>query len=114
MFALLDRGAALRPAALQGLHGTVVFRYAEGYVPTRVRFGPRAIVVEDGDSRGPDLAISGRLPDIVHLTAAPHLRGVPSPHSLRGLIAIARVARGRVKVEGDRRLARSVLRLLAI
>jgi hypothetical protein len=114
LLVLLERGAARHPELVASLEGRIVFRYAEDFAPTRVRFGSRVTVVEDGDLRKPDLVISGRLPDIVHVAAAPKVRGVPSPHSLRGLIAIARVARGRLAITGDRRLARSVLRLLAI
>lgn len=111
---LLERGATRQPELARGMRARIVFRYAEGFTPTRVRFGPRVTVVEDGDLKQPDLVISGSLPDIVHVAAAPQIRGVPSPHSLRGLVAIARVARGRVAIDGDRRLARNVLRLLAI
>jgi hypothetical protein len=114
LLVLLERGAARHPELLENARGRVVFRYEEGFTPTRVRFGPRAAVVEDGDVREPDLSISGSLPDIIHVAAAPQVRGIPGPHSLRGLIAIARVARGRVAIVGDRRLARQVLRLLAI
>jgi hypothetical protein len=114
LFSLLERGAERRPALVNAVRGRVVFRYHEGYTPTRISFGPRAVVVEDGNLRKPDLVIAGSLPDIVHVAAAPSVRGVPSPHSLHGLVAIARVARGRVRIEGDRALARSVLRLLAL
>jgi hypothetical protein len=114
LLVLLERGSMRNPDLLEGVRGRVVFRYEEGFTPTRIRFGPRTAVVEDGDVREPDLAISGSLPDIIHVAAAPQIRGLPGPHSLRGLIAIARVARGRVAIVGDRRLARQVLRLLAI
>lgn len=113
-FSLLERGAQRHPVLVARVRGKVVFRYHEGYTPTRITFGSRAIVIEDGDLRKFDLAIAGTLPDIVHVAAAPSVGGVPSPHSLRGLVAIARVARGRVRIEGDRALARSVLRLLAL
>jgi hypothetical protein len=114
LLVLLERGAARHPELLAGLEAQVVFRYREDFAPTRVKFRPRVTVVEDGDLRNPHLVISGSLPDIVHVAAAPQVRGVPSPHSLRGLIAIARVARGRVTITGDRRIARAVLRLLSI
>jgi hypothetical protein len=112
--ALLDRGAARHPELLGTMRGNVVFRYAEGFTSTRIRFAPRSVVVEDGELREPDLVISGSLPDIIHVAAAPQVRGLPSPHSLRGLVAIARMARGRLSISGDRRLARLVLRLLAV
>jgi hypothetical protein len=114
LLALLERGAQMHPVIASQVRGKVVFRYHEGYAPTRVSFGPRAIVVEDGNVRKPDVVIAGTLPDIVHVASAPQVGGMPSPHSLRGLIALARVARGRVQVEGDRTLARRLLRLLAL
>jgi hypothetical protein len=114
MFALLDRGVGRRPRVAGRLRGTVVFRFAEDLSPAKVIFGPRIIRVEDGDARSPDLAIAGRLPDIVHLAAAPAWRGVPNPGRRLGRAAIASVYRGRVSLDGDRRLARGVLQLLAL
>jgi hypothetical protein len=114
LFALLERGVQLHPRIAARVRGRVVFRYHEGYTPTRVSFGPRAVVVEDGNVRKPDVVIAGTLPDIVHVASAPQVAGLPSPHSLRGLVALARVARGRVTVDGDRTLARRLLRLLAL
>lgn len=67
------------------------------------------------------LVISGSMPDIVHFLTVPHLSGfgarlggVPDPRAPRGRVALARVASGRVKIEGDRALARRLLRLLAL
>jgi hypothetical protein len=80
----------------------------------RIGFGPRTITVEDGDLRKPDLAIEGSLPDIVHLTTAPHVRGVPNPARVRGRAALARMARRRVRISGDRAMARALLRLLSL
>jgi hypothetical protein len=114
LLALLERGVQLHPSIAARVRGKVVFRYDEGYTPTRVSFGPRAVVVEDGNLRKPDVVIAGTLPDIVHVASAPQLGGLPSPHSPRGLVALARVARGRVIVDGDRTLARRLLRLLAL
>jgi hypothetical protein len=70
----LERGVQLHPSIAVRVRGKIVFRYHEGYTPTRVSFGP----------------------------------------SLRGLVALARMARGRVVVNGDRTLARRLLRLLAL
>ena len=65
------------------MRGRVVFRFAEDFSPLRIHFRPRSVVVEDGDSRKPDLVISGRLPDIVHFATVPtlqgRLHGVPDP-----------------------------------
>ena len=58
--------------------------------------------------------VSGRLPDIVALTTAPTLAGVPSPLDRRGLSALARLARGHVTVRGDRALGRRLLSLMAL
>jgi hypothetical protein len=114
LFALLDRGAARRPELAAELRGRVVLRFAEGYTPVRVTFGRRVIRVEDGDLRRADLTISGRLPDIVHLTTAPLRMGVPDPADRRGRAAIRSLALRRVRVAGNRRLARGVLALMAI
>ncbi len=118
IFGLIDRGIARDPDAVAGMRGRVVFRFAEGFSPLRIRFGPRVVVVEDGDLRKPDLAITGRLPDIVHFATVPtlggRLSGVPHPAYARGRTALRRLARGRVRVEGSSGLARRVLRLLAV
>jgi hypothetical protein len=58
--------------------------------------------------------ITGSLPDIVNFVATPLLGGIPNPARVRGRAAIAQVARRRVRLEGDRSLARNVLRLLAL
>ena len=114
MFAIIERGVHQRPAIAEALRGRVVLRFAEGYTPVRMTFGKRVIRVEDGDLRRPDLAITGRLPDIVHLTTAPLRRGMPDPMSGRGRAALLNIALRRVKVAGDRRLARGLLALMAI
>jgi hypothetical protein len=75
-------------------------------------------VVEDGDSRKPDLVIAGSLPDIVHFATVPTLRGrlhgVPDPRRPHGRRALRRLASGRIRIEGDNTLARRLLRLLAV
>jgi hypothetical protein len=118
IYGLLERGIAREPELLAGMRGRVVFRFTEEFSPLRVTFRPRSVVVEDGDLRKPDLVIAGRLPDIVHFATVPTLRGrfhgVPDPRRARGRAALARLARGRLRVEGDRVLARRLLRLLAV
>jgi hypothetical protein len=118
IFGLIERGIARDPDAAAGMRGRVVFRFAEEFSPLRVRFGPRVVLVEDGDVRSPDLAITGRLPDIVHFATVPtlgwRLSGVPNPVDARGRAALGRLASGRVRVEGSRALARRVIRLLAV
>ena len=100
------------------MRGRVVFRFAEDFSPLRITFKPRSVVVEDGDSRRPDLVIEGRLPDIVHFATVPTLRGrlqgVPDPRRPHGRRALRRLASGRVRIEGNRVLGRRLLRLLAV
>jgi hypothetical protein len=114
MFGLLERGAERRPEIARSLRGKAVFRFEEPFAPMRITFGSRVIRVEDGDVRSPDLAISGRLPDIVHFATVETWRGFPNPRRPRGRVALGLYARGQVRIEGDRRLARSLVQLLAI
>jgi hypothetical protein len=118
IFGLIERGIAREPDLAGLMRGRIVFRFAEGFSPLRITFRPRSVVVEDGDSRRPDLVIEGSLPDIVHFATVPTLRGrlhgVPDPRQPRGRKALRRLADGRVKVTGDRVLGRRMLRLLAV
>ena len=118
IYGLIERGIAREPGLLAGMRGRVVFRFTEDFSPLRVTFRPRSVVVEDGDLRKADLVITGRLPDIVHFATVPtlhgRLHGVPDPRRPRGRAALGRLARGRVRVEGDGKLARRLLRLLAV
>jgi hypothetical protein len=114
IFALVEHGVGKRPALAAQIAGEVELRFAEGYPPVRIGFGGDEILVQDGGAGDADLVVSGTMPDIVHLTATKLVGGVPSPTSGRGRAALARMARGRVKVEGDRALARKLLRILAL
>jgi hypothetical protein len=118
IFGLIERGIAREPELAAKMRGRVVFRFAEDFSPLRIHFKPRSVVVEDGDSRKPDLVITGRLPDIVHFATVPTLKGrlhgVPDPRRPRGRRALRRLADGRVRIEGDRVLGRRLLRLLAV
>ena len=114
IFALVEHGVSKRPALAAETAGRVELRFTEGYPPVRIDFDGGEILVEDGGTGAPDLTISGSMPDIVHLTATPLVGGVPSPTSGRGRAALARMARGRVRIEGDRALGRKLLRLLAL
>jgi hypothetical protein len=118
LFGLIERGIAREPELAAQMRGRVVFRFAEGFAPLRITFRPRSVVVEDGDSRKPDLLIEGSLPDIVHFATVPTLRGrlhgVPDPRQPRGRRALRRLANGRVRIDGDRVLGRRLLRLLAV
>lgn len=114
IFALVERGVHLHPAAAHGLRGRVVLRFQEGYPPVRMSFGPRVFQVEDGDLRKPDLTVSGRLPDVVLLTTARLRLGMPDPSDGRGRAVLGRLATGRIRLRGDQRLARGLLELLRI
>jgi hypothetical protein len=118
IFGLIERGIAREPELASLMRGRVVFRFSEDFSPLRIHFKPRSVIVADGDSRKPDLVISGRLPDIVHFATVPTLKGrlhgVPDPRQPRGRRALARLASGRVRIEGDRVLGRRLLRLLAV
>jgi hypothetical protein len=118
MLGLIERGVRRDPDLASIMRGRVVFRFAEQFAPVRVAFRARTIVVEDGDLRRPDLVIAGRLPDIVHFATVPvlggRLIGVPNPRHRKGRAALGRIASGRVRVEGNRALARRLLRLLAV
>jgi hypothetical protein len=118
IFGLIECGIARDPKLAGEMRGRVVFRFTEDFSPLRVAFRPRTVVIEDGDLKKPDLVITGRLPDIVHFATVPTLagplHGVPDPRDARGREAVGRLARGRVKLQGDGALARRVLRLLAV
>ena len=118
IFGLIERGIACEPELAAEMHGRVVFRFEEEFSPLRIVFRPRIVVIEDGDLRRPDLVVTGRLPDIVHFAAVPmlggRLQGVPDPRAPRGREAIARLARRKVTLDGDRALARRLVRLLAV
>ena len=118
VFALVERGVERRPQAALALAGKVVeLRFEEGYATTRISFGGEEIVVEDvaGDAvPRPDVVIHGPLPEIVRITAAPLVGGVPKPTTPHGRAALASVASGRVRIEGRRAVARRLLMLLRI
>ena len=118
LFAMAERGAALRPATARALLGTVEIRFSQRFAAVRLRFGGDLIVVEDVQRGGPhtpaDLTIRGSLSDVVQLVSVPLIGGVPSPTGARGRTALANVTSGRVKVEGSRKMARRLLQLLEI
>lgn len=118
LYALIERGAARRPKVVAGMRGVVELRFKENFATVRVEFGEADVRVEDAaqdESRDkPDLVIHGSLPDVVQLAAAPLVGGVPMPTHRRGRAALARVAGGRVKIEGSPLLARRLLKLLEL
>jgi hypothetical protein len=114
IFALIERGVHLRPHVARELRGKVVLRFHESYPAVRMSFGTSVIRVEDGDLRRPDLAVAGRLPDIVLMTTARLRMGMPDPTDARGRAALSRIALGRIRLTGDQRLARGLLELLRV
>lgn len=114
MFVWVERGVERHPDIAREIRGRVAFRFEEDISPLAVRFGGDAIDVFDGDIKGPDLAVSGRLPHIVHIATAPTLLGIPNPASRHGLAAILGLYRGRVSLQGDRMMARRLIQLLAL
>ncbi len=114
MYALLDRGIGLRPELAVKLRGTVVFRFDEGFAPLLVRFGEEIITVSDEDCEDPDLTIFGPLPGVVHFATAPQFGGIPNPATGEGRKALRSFVSGRVRIEGELTLARSLLMLLAL
>jgi hypothetical protein len=113
LYALLERGVARDGALAAATRGTAVLRFDEGYAPVRIAFAGDEVVVEDGDD-GADVAIEGRLPDVVALTRARLVGGIPNPANRAGRAALARLADGRVRIQGDRPLGRVLLRLMAV
>ncbi len=103
IFGLIERGDRARAEPGRQMRGRVVFRFAEDFSPLRITFRREVVVLEDGDSRGPDLLIEGRLPDIVHFATVPTLRGAPTRRPDRASHAAARLlmrlAVGRVRIE---------------
>jgi hypothetical protein len=117
LFGLIEHGAQRRPAAASAIRGRVELRFKEDFAAIQIAFESGEIVVEDAGSDGdwtPDVVIRGSLPDVVQLASAPLMGGLPKLSDRRGRAAIARVAGGRVKIEGSRLLARRLLQLLQL
>jgi hypothetical protein len=114
LYPLVERGVARRAPLAREMRGLVELRFTEDIESVRLSFDGDSVVVEDGSWESPTLVITGRLPHIVHLATAPTVAGVPNPASRSGRAALARVTRGHLRVEGDRALARKLLRLLEI
>jgi hypothetical protein len=114
IFALVERGAGRHPLLAAALRGTVLLRFAEGYPPVLIRFGGQEIVVSDEEVARPDVEVRGSLPDVVLLTTTRLRMGVPDPADGRGRAVLSRLATGRVRLRGDRRLATGVLDLLHV
>jgi ubiquinone biosynthesis protein UbiJ len=116
IFGLVDRGARLRPALARELRGTVEIRFRERFAAVRIAFEEAGITVEDAKRAGghADLVIEGSLPDVVQLSSAPLAGGLPKLTHRRGRAALMRIANRSVTLEGDRKLARRLLRLMEL
>ncbi len=119
IYGLVELGTSKRPELARDLRGNVELRFEEDFAPVRINFSSDGILVEDaqtqnGRKRKPELVISGSLADIVKLTAAPLLGGLPNLTRARGRAALASMAGGKVKIEGSALLARSLLKLLEL
>ncbi len=115
--ALIELGATKRPELARDLRGDVELRFEEDFAPVQINFGPDEILVEDAQEENgwkPELVISGSLPDIVKLTAAPLFGGLPKLTNARGRAALASMAGGKVKIEGSALLARRLLKLVEL
>jgi len=115
LFGLVEHGARRRPELARQLRGIVEIRFLERFSPVRLAFADDGVLVEDAAGGGrADLVIEGSLPDIVQLAAAPLAGGMPKLTHARGRAALMRVVSRRVRLHGDRKLARRLLRLLAL
>jgi hypothetical protein len=118
IFAFVAQGTERHPREAHRLRGLVELCFAEGYPSIAINFCGDLIEVGDGPEDAPDDApdtrITAPLPDFIHLTTAPLLGGIPNPLRPHGRAALSRIANKRVRVEGDRGLARRMLRVLAL
>lgn len=114
--ALVERGVLLRPELATRIRSSAVIRFTDGYPSVRLDFCGHEIVVSDvaPSDRAHDLVIEASLPDLVATVGAPLAGGLPKPTTTAGRAAIARLADGRVDFDGSLRVARKVLRLLAL
>jgi hypothetical protein len=105
-----------RPQLARELRGCVEIRFRERFAPVRLSFEERGVTVADAERAGAraDLVIKGSLPDIVQLASAPLSGGVPKVTNRRGRAALMRLMDRRVTLEGDRKLARRLMKLLEL
>lgn len=112
VFALVERAVSEHPGPAEELAGHAV-RLDLGYAPVRIAFA-EGVVVSDDDGSPVDAEVRGALPDINALIAAPTAAGMPNPTRAAGRAALARLADGRVELDGSVGIARKLLRLLSI
>jgi hypothetical protein len=114
IYALLERGAERRPELVGEMSGLAEIRFAEDFSPVRVAFTGDEVLVEDGSWDDPHLVVAGRLPDVVALTTAKQVGGVPNPTARSGRAALSQLARQQVKITGSIKLGRQLLQLLRL
>jgi hypothetical protein len=114
IYALLERGAQRRPELVAEMSGLAEIRFAEEFSPVRIAFTGQDVLVEDGTWDDPHLVVAGRLPDVVALTTASLVGGVPNPTARSGRAALAQLARQQVKITGSLTLGRQLLQLLRL
>lgn len=112
VFALVERAVLRHPALAAELAGQTV-RLDLGYAPVRLHFDGDVVVADD-DGGPADALISGELPDLSTLIAAPLAGGIPNPARAGGRAALARLADGRIEIDGSVAVARRLLRLLSL
>ena len=117
VYVLVRHGVQQRPQLAGEMLGRVRLRLDEDYPAVIVDFRGDEIEVADEPDEpgcGCDLQLAGRLGDITALIAAPLAGGLPNPTTRNGRRAIARLADGRVELDGSLALARNLLRLLSV
>src|SRR4051812_38129260 len=117
LYVIVAHGVGHRPDLAASMQASVVIRFEEDYAPVRIDFRGDEIEVGDdvgGDDLPHDLEIVGRMGDVTALIAAPLTGGLPKPTTRAGGAALARLADGRVELNGPLALGRRLLRLLAI
>lgn len=118
VLALVRAGAQRDPAATRAIRGVVLLRFLEGFPAVRMTFAGDHVTVADHDALDAvaqiDLEVSGRLPDVLLLVSVPQAAGLPLPRGPRGRAAVARLADGRVEMDGPLQLGRRLLALLRI
>ena len=114
MFAIVERGARLRPDLARELTALVEMA-ADGHPPVRIRFaGAAGITVEDGAAPAADIRVQGPLGEIISLLTTPLLGGIPSPLNRRGRAALGLIRGGQIRVEGGLGLTRRFLAVIRI
>lgn len=116
VLALVRAGVIRDPAYAAETRGVVVLRFVEGFPSVRIEFGGTEVSVGDHhhEDGAADLEVTGRLPDVLLLVSVPQAGGLPLPTTSRGRAALARLADGRVEMDGPIRLGRRLLTLLRI